>query len=213
MARQFSFGRRAPESADRPATPMVRLKRGASFEAVILSSDVIGAEIHWIGRTVPHITPVEECEGCQKDREIKWEGYLSVWSPRHNSFHVLPLNPTCDQQCAAYVADHGTLRGAVVLASRQSARNNAALAISLRPGERPVNTLPQPIDVEAVLAHMWGLTKLDGVEVIKQVHAAQQSEEAVHVPFADNGSASPSEQQRQVNRMRREFSTNGAGEL
>lgn len=208
MARTFSWSRRPAESTDRPSTPIYRIKRGQSLQAVVISHDVLGANIHFLRCTIPHIDPPDKCEGCQAGRTIRWEGYIAVWDPRSNAVGIVPLNPTAAETIDAYYEQHGTLKGAELHASRPSAKNNARVNVTLRRSDHAVNTLPQAPDIEKVLMHVWGLNEDPGVNIIKDVSQAVRGG-AAQVPSEADVSASHDTRSRQLHDLQSRYQLNG----
>jgi len=176
----LQWSRRPPTGATLPSTPIHRLGRGTSLTAIVLSDDVLGVNLHWMGRSVP-CTGDAHCPGCtaEKPSPTRWEGYLGIWYPRTNGVAITPITAGAVSTLDTFRAQHGTLRGAEITCSRTGLKSNAPLNVSLKRGDVPALHLPPEPDVAAILRHVWKLPARSIAEELAQ----ERKERPVAVPF------------------------------
>lgn len=126
---------------------------------IITSHDVLGVELHWLGRSVPHVEPRSLCEGCKAERPRRWEGYVSVWNPRTNAQFLVALTPGVMPTVEHYLELHGTLRGAAIALARPGGKPTSRCTLDLERADAPEAQLPKPPDIAHTLAHVWGIDK------------------------------------------------------
>ncbi|WLD12649.1 hypothetical protein [Planctellipticum variicoloris] len=157
---EFTWSNR-PSELPHSNIPILRVKPGFPIRGTILSHDIQGAELHFGGRSVPHTDPSDLCDGCQRGQPRRWEGYLALWSQGKGSIGVLAIPPGAVPQFAAYLELHGTLRGAVLVATRAGNKPNGRIVAEIARGELAMNQLPREPDVCRILAHIWGLDRTE----------------------------------------------------
>lgn len=156
MARKIVWSG-APHRAQAPNLTLIRTRAGTTNKGVCLSRDVLGAEVHYCGRTVPHVEPAEDCDGCKAKRQKRWEGYIAAWNPSGGKIVLLTITAGAADAFEAYAALHGSIRGAMVTLSRPGGRPNGRIVAELQPSGIASTRLPDEPDLFAVVANIWGL--------------------------------------------------------
>jgi len=148
---------------DRPPAPtefggirLGRVQPGKDYEAIITSESMAGHDTHWWKRrTVPCTAP--DCTACCEGTPARWHGYLSVFSTRTRIHSVLELTSLAAASVAEYEDRHGTLRGALLSASRLGNRPNSPVHVTIVPFDGDLRTLPRSIDLRRFLETIWSV--------------------------------------------------------
>lgn len=181
----LQWSRRPSAARNLPSTPIHRLGRDRSLTAIVLADDVLGVDLHWMGRSVPCSGDLN-CPGCNPEKPLptRWEGYVAIWYPRTNGVAITPITAGAVATLDVYRSQHGTLRGAEITCSRSGARSNAPLNVSLRRSEVAELHLPPAPDIARVLRHIWKLPQPAVAHEVQEEHR----ERPVVVPFEDAAS-------------------------
>jgi len=168
MARQFSFSSKPPRRPDKAEFWKVfRCRPGQPLKGVVLSHDVVGAQLHWLNNaSQPHTEPAESCPGCQAGRPSRWEGYLHCWSPSINQHFLAAFPAGPADEIEAYREKNSTLRGARLQLSKPGMKQQSRVVAELHDSNQPHNALPQAVDVMLVLAHLWKLDKGENLRIL-----------------------------------------------
>lgn len=142
---------------------ILRSRPGKPLRALVTAADLVGAYVHyWKGRT--KLCEHPNCEACDASRQPRWYGYLAVVAEATLNPAILELTPSCVPAIDRYLADHGTLRGALVKLSRANPRINARVILELSEGNLGGTALPAAPKVEAQLCKIWE------VKAVQKVH-------------------------------------------
>lgn len=143
------------------------IKRAATegaLKLICLSSDIFGIRTHfWRGRTGPCL--VQDCEACKHKQLSRWKGYVLAIDASNQSQCIFEFTPPAAMQLEEARLKHGTMRGLQLIVSRTAKRANAKVVLTIR----GISVLgPQECPdywVWPVLAHIWGLTSKEAVDV------------------------------------------------
>jgi hypothetical protein len=149
------------EWRDRPPAPtefagirIGRVQKGKDYEAIITSEAMVGHNTHWYKRrTIPCTAP--DCAACCEATPARWHGYLSVWSTRTRIHNVLELTALAAASVAEYADRHGSLRGALLRASRIGNRDNSPVSVTITPHDCDLRTVPRQVDLRRFLETLW----------------------------------------------------------
>lgn len=145
---------------DRDSAPhhqIIRAKPGKTTQGVVLSLDLIGAYTHyWKGRTTPCNPPA--CPACDAGHKPRWYGYLALWNPATAAVAILEITTAAVPAIETYLARHGSLRYAQIMATRANRKPNSRLIVSFQAAPYSGPHGPEPPDLPAHLSHMWEAT-------------------------------------------------------
>lgn len=155
----------APQPADDPEVPYRRIYRpkvGSKVEGIIVSEEVIGVWVHWMGRhDEPHIEPKEECPGCKVGtRSLRWKGYLEVLWPVNGTCFLAEISEGALRSCKELSEKGTVLRGRTIVLRRagETAQSRIIAEVS---AIRADAKLPRPSNVKKCLEAIWfGRTRL-----------------------------------------------------
>jgi len=122
--------------------------------AIVLSDWMTGNELHWWnGRSFPHLK--HGCPACEAKRAKVWKGYLACLDPKNRKVFILELTPNCTEPLSAYKNTFGSLRGGLIKLDRSATKINGRVTATMTQTNLGGMELPQPPNVQAILAHMW----------------------------------------------------------
>uniref|UniRef100_A0A7C2JZ27 Uncharacterized protein n=1 Tax=Schlesneria paludicola TaxID=360056 RepID=A0A7C2JZ27_9PLAN len=169
-----------PDILLRRTMPVLRAKPAMPVQGVILCHDLTGAWLHFSGRSIPHIEPADQCEGCRNSLPRRWEGWFSLWSQTKAATALVCIPPGAAPQFHDAMKLHGSLRGLSVKLQRWSNRPNGRLIAEFAQSGIAATHLPDAPDVPAILSHMWGLDRVNvehrfhTVETMREIAAAAE---------------------------------------
>ena len=153
---QIPWQNRPPAPTEFAGVRLYRVPPGKSVEAIITCEHMIGAVTHFAHRrTQPCTGP--DCSLCIDGVPGRWHGYLSVWSTRNRTQHVLELTALAAFPVAKYDDRQSSLRGATINASRMGNRPNSPVTCSIAPTDLDLRTLPRAINLERFLMTLWSM--------------------------------------------------------
>jgi hypothetical protein len=160
-----------PDPDDRSySVPLTRCPPDRSICGIITSREIAGRDLHyWQGRTRPCEHPT--CDACDAGRKPRWYGYVSIYHPRSHAIAIFELTPACDPAIQAYLTEHGTIRGAKLTLRRSSTKLNGKILAELEPGSYDGTRLPEPVDVRAILHHIWEIAPPIHVHIGQETNA------------------------------------------
>lgn len=136
---------------------ILRVAASGLPSALILSHDTCGAYCHyWGGRT--RLCLKSACEPCSAGNVARWRGYVAALVGPSRMTKLLEFTPSCVPAINRYMAEWGTLRGAVVSLTRKGRAKNGQLECVF--AEKPVSgaNLPVDPDVVAHICRIWRTT-------------------------------------------------------
>lgn len=152
----LQFSSTPPNEHTHSAFRLLRTPAKGKLHLYITSDNVLGCSTHYYsGRTVP--CTGDGCEACEAMAGTRWHGYVAALLVKTNEQIVFEVTAAGAESLLAYRTKHGTLRGADCLASRVSPRPNARLHFLMKPLDLAHVDLPQPINVQMALCHVWGI--------------------------------------------------------
>lgn len=157
----------APPPEGRIFVPLIQPRPGttAPVAAIHLGGAVRGVWVHWDGiRSLPCIDgPADQCPGHGRGLPLKWVGYLPAWDPRRQRRVILEVSAHAARTCPALFGPQpSALRGQTVLLRRETTSRRSRIVCELRITTPPVTEgLPADWDPLPVLAHIWGVRRLD----------------------------------------------------
>jgi len=152
----LQFQSQPPMESTKSAFRLLRTPTRGKLELYITSPDLIGCWTHfWTGRTVPCTGP--DCEACQAGSSSRWHGYVAAVDVKTSEPVVFETTANAAEQLASYRTKNATLRGCHCLASRTSPRPNARVRLLMKPLDLAHTNLPQPMNLQAALCHIWGI--------------------------------------------------------
>lgn len=154
------WARRPLEGTRTRRWEIVRVKAGKEVRGIMLAGDLVGAYTHfWGGRTVA--CDGRACLPCSKNVELRWHGYLPLYSARSRETSIIEVTEACVEVIDRWFSAHRSLRGAMVTIGRPGVKANGMLRARLEEGPLPVEALPAPPDVKSILENMWGREPLN----------------------------------------------------
>ena len=163
---------RPADSELRTSYRIVRAPNTGELNGLILSAHIYGCDTHYFhGRTRPHTEPV--CEACEEGSNKRWQGYLALMLTKSRDLALFEFTAAAAAPLVEYEAHNNTLNGAVIRAFRTSVKANARVVIRIERGDVDLYHAPDPPDVQAILARIWGVDRL--LEHEAQRHAAAQA--------------------------------------
>lgn len=159
-----------PRWINRPPTPtefaglrLIRVGTAKQFEAIITSEQLTGCITHfWKRRTTPCSAP--DCPACRDAVPGRWHGYLSVLCTRTRTHFVLELTALAAVPVAEFADAKGSLRGAMIVATRLGNKANGPVQCTVSPSSADLRTLPRAVHMEKFLRTIWNLdTKREDV--------------------------------------------------
>lgn len=154
---------RPPTTQTRTNHPVIRSgkKWGLRLITVSLSTDILCAPTHHVGRTFPCLTPFDmDCPGCEKGHRPRWVGYFAGYLPSRKIFGAVEVTALATKTIAEWIQEHGSLRNTIVTLDRLNSKPNGQLTVELQPNQNdPLNKVPPPFDLQECLSRMWGLHK------------------------------------------------------
>jgi hypothetical protein len=145
-----------PTEPNRNAFDLRRTPANGYVLAIVTSPDLIGCPTHYFQhRTIP--CEAEDCAPCKLGVPSRWHGYVSALDTKTSDHFLFECTAMGAEAFTRYRADHGTLRGCHFHASRPAARANGRVLIRTKPADLAQVRLPEPPNVLAVLAQIWGI--------------------------------------------------------
>lgn len=153
----------------------IRIPPGREHSMIVLSTKITGAWTHFNGRR-SNICAGKSCKMCETIGPPRWYGYVCTLAPKTGNKHLVEFTPRCLDPIQEWTAEHGQLRGAVLVLWREGTRINSPLAARCHESTMAMDKLPQPFDVREKLRVLWGLsvrpagqTRLDDVMVVEPI--------------------------------------------
>lgn len=172
----ISWHNAPPDGKQLTTLPIVRPKPGTRpIEGVILSTTITGVLLHWLGRSVPHIAadpnckdcdalatppvhcPAHACDGCERGRPYRWEGYLHLWHPEEGRSCIVAVTPGVQPAFETYADRYTTIRGARAKFTRNGFKPQSPINVILKESGIPAGTLPREVDLRPILENVWGV--------------------------------------------------------
>jgi len=152
-----------PNWINRPPVPtefaglrLIRVGTAKHFEAIITSDHMIGCLTHFYKRrTIPCTAP--DCQADCDGVPARWHGYLSVLCTRTRTHYVLELTALAAVPVAEFDDAKGSLRGAMLDATRLGNKPNGPVSCVISPSSADLRTLPRAVHLERFLATIWHL--------------------------------------------------------
>lgn len=153
----MNWTNRPPEGEYSDAYRLIRVPATTPIMGIVTSADIIGTQTHfWRGRTRPHTQT--HCEACEAGNEPRWHGYVSIMGTKTGEHAILELTPTTVKTIEKWIAEHGSIRGATIIASRLGKKINGRILVQLKPTIDQARELPKPIDIPKALLRLWQQT-------------------------------------------------------
>lgn len=147
---------RPPAPTEFAGIRLGRVQPGRDFEGIVTCEHLVGANTHFAKRrTQPCTGP--DCPWCADAIPAHWHGYLSVWSTRHRTQHVLELTALAAVSVADYDDKKGSLRGAMILARRTGNRPNSPVSVTISATDSDLRLLPRGVNVKKFLCTLWSI--------------------------------------------------------
>jgi hypothetical protein len=149
----MSVNREAPEAE--PIIPIFRLQPGAMVDFLSLSTDVVGFQTHWAGRTL--LCPgTADCRGCSTGLEPRWTGYLAASNVRR----VVGLLEVSAQAADAFrrAGEPEGLAGKI-LTVRKGKRFEPIEVVKIRAWEKEIKFIYTAVQVTDMLARILNLPR------------------------------------------------------
>lgn len=185
------FSHDPPELGDHQKFELRRTPCNGRLQGIVTSTRLIGCPTHfWRGRTVPCEDP--KCPACEEGCPWRWHGFLAIWDPKTGAHYILELTAPPAETVGKYYAAHGTIRGALILAQRNSTRPNARVLLKMKPAEIQNLKLPTAPDLTAVLCHIWNVAiartvKSNRTIPHQRLNVANEAPLNTEQPTAQNG--------------------------
>lgn len=155
--RQPAWTERPPATLGTVNFQIIRSSREFALRLVVVAlGDILGATVHWSGRTVPCLLPHYKCPWCLRGIRKRWVGYFPAYWPKETRRACCEVTPTAVASFDEYRKNHGTIRGAEVQLWRAKDKHNGILLASLHPAKLPAGTtLPEAFDVKECITRTW----------------------------------------------------------
>lgn len=138
-----------------PSIKIVKIRPNNPVKGFFLSDFVHAVKTHWIGgRTKPCIGPGNGCDCGKTGIPIRPKGYIAVTLDTSGKVWLLEITEKAFDSNLRLCATSG-LRGLYFEARRLGANINSGLEVSIYDNKRYSGTLPEDIDVRAVLCRIW----------------------------------------------------------
>ena len=150
------MGFRREPSAEKVRCPyeILRCKPATPLDGVVVSSDWVGADLHWwSGKSVLHSE--RECAACDAGNAYRWYGYFLGVPNGVRVVSIFEFTSRCFAQVSAYYEEFGSLRGAPFRLRRLGKQTNAPLSIAFSESRIPPSSLPEEKPLEPILARLW----------------------------------------------------------
>jgi hypothetical protein len=139
-----------------PEIFILRMKGARSLTFTIWGTQIRGIWIHWVGKgSEPHFRDAEQCEGCKKNKEKRWKGFLHCYCSEMRQEVFLELTPASARSLRDQLAERATLRGSVIQVKRTTADNGRLYISTLTP--RIAEGLPPEKDPRPSIMRLWGV--------------------------------------------------------
>lgn len=136
--------------------PIIRTPAARDLRAIVTSADIVGCDTHfWGGHTVPCERP--DCEACNHGIRYDWHGYLTAFNPADELHFIFEMTTQAAKHFTAFKKEHGTLRCAQFRAYRWGKKPNGRVCIKIELSACPSHSLPDPPNIENVMAIIWRL--------------------------------------------------------
>lgn len=176
--------KKPPDDPRGHGLPIVRTPAARHLQAIVTSHDLIGCDTHfWGGHTVPCERP--ECDACNSGIRYDWHGYLSAFNPLDQLHFIFEMTAQAAKAFTAYRNEHETLRCCEFKAWRWGQRKNGRVMIKTQHSALADHVLPNPPQIEKVMAIIW---RLSDKEVF--VAGKQKNVSRVHASSRGNGQSS-----------------------
>jgi hypothetical protein len=143
-----------PEPSDFAGIRIFRVAASATTTGFCTSSRITGCATHYAHRRT------QPCEGagckiCETHGPARWHGWIGLATIKSRYVAVLELTALAAQPLADYLLRHGSLRGALISASRIGNRSNSPVQCRIEPSDTDLRTLPPEIDMQRFLTTLW----------------------------------------------------------
>lgn len=150
------FTSRPPKDAAGYGLPIVRTPANGRLILGITCTQMCGCPTHWYGgRTVP--CEGENCTACNEGYSWRWHGYVSGLISGTRRHVLAEFTAQASEAIADYHKWQGTLRGAILTATRHKNRHNGRVIVNLTAGDLAKMNLPAEPDIVQTLGKLWNL--------------------------------------------------------
>jgi len=121
---------------------------------LVTSYEFGGTQVYYLrGRTQPH--GEETCEGCELKIRHNWYGWISCWHAEKRCNVIVEVTDRCSDNINQFIADYGTIRGAMLTLTRKNGKFNGAMSATLIPSTLKPADIPEPCDVQQHMDDLW----------------------------------------------------------
>lgn len=145
---------RPPAPTEFAGIRLGRVQVNKPLEAIITCDHLVGAITHFARRRTQPCTGAD-CPWCLDAIPGRWHGYLSVLSTRTRSQYILELTALAAVAVADYEERKGSLRGAMIVATRIGNKPNSPVTCTVSPSDADLRTLPRGVNLEKFLCTIW----------------------------------------------------------
>lgn len=167
-----------PTNDEVNAIDLIRTPAGKPIVACVSSPEITGCRTHYAhSRTVP-CEGQGECGFCEEGHSWRWHGYLGCLILESMRHVVFEFTASASDSFKTYLEYHDSLRGCWFKASRAGKRPNGKVIIQCKPGDTSKIRLPNPLDVQAIMCHIWNIQHKGITTTVVETRAGVQ----IHVP-------------------------------
>lgn len=152
-----------PTEEEKYAHRIVRTPAATPLVGIITSTDLIGRPTHFANnRTIP-CPGLDTCNFCADGFSKRWHGWFGLFITGTNEHAIMELTAKACDPLKNYALIHNSLRACGLKAHRPSKRPNGRVCLVLRPVDELRYRIPPPLDVKAILCHIWNVQDTDAV--------------------------------------------------
>jgi hypothetical protein len=152
----INWNDRPPADTIGVALPLIRASNGRPFRGHVTCHHLLGCNTHyWSGRTTPCAS--DDCPACKEGAPWRWKGYLSAIDCDTRRHVLLEVTALAAEPLVQYQDAKGTLRGALIEATRPGTRKNQRVWIRIKPAPEDAPALPPEPNLAKALAQIWSL--------------------------------------------------------
>ncbi|HEX4614115.1 MAG TPA: hypothetical protein VH092_38385 [Urbifossiella sp.] len=131
----------------------------AGFSGLILNRRAVQMLVHNIdGRTLPHFTPREKCEGCVRKMRQSIKGYLGCFDTASKiPFIAMYTEHTIGGEPRLDIASGVDLRGLTLRLKKAGEEQTSSVIGELLGPRESSLVIPDPVAVRRILEDMWRL--------------------------------------------------------
>jgi len=145
-----------PAATTGPALRIVRTPTSGQVSGAVTCTEIVGCATHFYQhRTIPCEPP--NCPACADGIGWRWHGWVTAVLASTTEHVLFEFTATASDYFARYRDTYGTLRGCIFVASRVNNRPNARVIIRTKAHDPTKIHLPEAPEIQAALAHIWGL--------------------------------------------------------